>query len=249
MPKRLEDALHLWGAADERLLPEAVLRVFKELDEHVQEPPGVGSRDDQPLRNDTGDLLLDHFVHGPLQREQMEQDPTKEIRVTVGVAKLVGHGSEKVEAPLVVEPRAQLGENFDGGVGDPLRAAEGRLHRAHSAIEHDAADDWDVPLSALGWGTCAQLGNERGAKPRGLALREEGVNLIFRDRERLLCAALDRAGSRVGNRIRAHGLRHLRRLAHLWQLLNGDLLGCVRIREANGAGEGRQYDVAQLDPT
>jgi len=74
-------------------MPELELWVLDEFDERDEKTPRMRSVDDEPLQQDTRDLLLDRL--GVCLGKQVEQSAAEVMGVTVGVAQLVGHGVQK----------------------------------------------------------------------------------------------------------------------------------------------------------
>ena len=95
------------------VLPEVVAGVLDELDEGNEEPPRVRPVDDQPLKQHARDLLLNGFRVG--LREEGKEGTAEEVRVAVGVAKLVGYGVEEEVPPW---RGGGGGEGGEGGEGE-----------------------------------------------------------------------------------------------------------------------------------
>ena len=96
------------------VLPEVVAGVLDELDEGNEEPPRVRPVDDQPLKQHARDLLLNGLRVG--LREEREEGTAEEVRVAVGVAKLVGYGVEEEVPPW--RGGGGRGEGRGGGGGE-----------------------------------------------------------------------------------------------------------------------------------
>mmetsp|Transcript_10128 Transcript_10128/g.29888 ORF Transcript_10128/g.29888 Transcript_10128/m.29888 type:complete len:254 (-) Transcript_10128:1041-1802(-) len=108
----LKELFNLGRRADEVLGPEAVARVFNQLDEGDEQAPGVRPVHDEALHQHAGDLLLDLLRPGLL--EEAEEHAGEVVRVVVGEAQLVGQGVEEQVAPLRVELARELLVNVHG---------------------------------------------------------------------------------------------------------------------------------------
>lgn len=77
--------------------PEFEGRVLDQLDESDQKTPWMRSIDNEPLQQNSSDLLLDCF--SVAFRKQVEKSATEVMSVRIWIPQLVGDGIQKQVAP------------------------------------------------------------------------------------------------------------------------------------------------------
>mmetsp|Transcript_7184 Transcript_7184/g.20927 ORF Transcript_7184/g.20927 Transcript_7184/m.20927 type:complete len:312 (+) Transcript_7184:54-989(+) len=219
----LEEALHFRGAAREAVGPELVPWVLDELDKGDQQAPRVGPVHDEPLQEDSGDLLL-HDLHRRLCEEE-EEDAAEVVGVAVGVPQLVRHGVQKDVPALRVQVQDELLEHLHRN-GLPL------VDGVHADVEDERVDQGHVVL---------------GARAQGLDLRQEELLGELRQKVR----GLPHAQVRVQRDLQAHqgsvevhddpwGLRNLGQEVHLEVWSEG-------VGQPHVPREGAEHQVPHLD--
>ena len=84
---------NFWSAVDKLVIPELELCVLDEFNERDEKAPRMRSVDDETLQQHAGDLLLDRLR--VCLGKQVQQRAAEIVRVTVGIAQLVGNGIQE----------------------------------------------------------------------------------------------------------------------------------------------------------
>lgn len=109
------------------MTPEIIPGIFNELDKCDEQAPGMGPVHDEPLQENSSDLLL-HNLLCSLCKE-VKQHTREVVRVVVGVAQLVGDCIKKQVATLRVQVNDQSLEYVHWSTVGDGRRWDGQLLR------------------------------------------------------------------------------------------------------------------------
>lgn len=94
--KRWRHVTYLRCGLDERQFPKGVNRILDQLHEGDDEPPGVRSLHEHPLKQNARDLLAGLLLIRYIAEKEVEEGVAEELSMTVGIAKLISDSAEEV---------------------------------------------------------------------------------------------------------------------------------------------------------
>ncbi|RNA24402.1 hypothetical protein BpHYR1_020998 [Brachionus plicatilis] len=215
------------------MIPEFKLRIFDQLNKSDQESPRMRSVHNQPFQQHPGNLFLNGF--GVCLGEQIEQNASKVMSVTVWIAELIGNGIDEQVAALAVQVGDQrlkyINESAVDGVskigmsGSEALGAE-RLNAIRAHVHDQRVHQLNVVLGAE-FGRRLQIGAQLAQKRNGRPTLNVRVQV-----------ALELVGHVV----------HVRK-GYLWRArVNvGDHIGRERIGQLHASRKCAQHQISQLD--